>query len=201
MTDRELRKLSRSDLLEMLIDLSEAHNLVKQQLKTAEEKLNNRQILIDKAGSIAEASLQLNGVFEAAEAAGEQYMESIRSLSERQDEICRRIELECREKAKRRLEEVERKCMQMEADTIAYCSKMQAMAEAENETARLSAKQEEICRRIELECREKAKRQLEEVERKCMQMEVDTIERCARMHAMAKAEKPTTRKYSYAAGV
>lgn len=132
MTDRELRKLSRSDLLEMLVDLSEELNLVKQQLRAAEEKLNNRQILIDKAGSIAEASLQLNGVFEAAEAASEQYVENIRSLSDRQDEICRRIEWECREKARRRLEEVERKCMQMEADTIERCAKMQAMAKAEN---------------------------------------------------------------------
>lgn len=132
MTDRELRKLSRSDLLEMLVDLSEELNLVKQQLRAAEEKLNNRQILIDKAGSIAEASLQLNGVFEAAEAASEQYVENIRSLSDRQDEICRRIEWECREKARRRLEEVERKCMQMEADTIERCAKMEAMAKAEN---------------------------------------------------------------------
>ena len=136
MTDRELRKLSRSDLLEMLVDLSEEHNLVKQQLKAAEEKLNNRQIMIDNAGSIAEASLQLNGVFEAAEAASEQYMESLRSLSQRQDEICRRIEWECREKAKRRLEEVERKCMQMEADTIERCARMQAMAKTENPTTR-----------------------------------------------------------------
>ena len=201
MTDRELRKLSRSDLLEMLVDLSEEHNLVKQQLKAAEEKLNNRQIMIDNAGSIAEASLQLNGVFEAAEAASEQYMESLRSLSQRQDEICRRIEWECREQAKRRLEEVERKCMQMEADTIERCAKMQAMIKTEAPTAGLTAKQEEICRRIELECREKAKRRLEEVERRCMQMEADTIERCARMQAMAKTENPTTRKYSYAAGI
>lgn len=136
MTDRELRKLSRSDLLEMLVDLSEEHNLVKQQLKAAEEKLNNRQIMIDNAGSIAEASLQLNGVFEAAEAASEQYMESLRSLSQRQDEICRRIEWECREQAKRRLEEVERRCMQMEADAIERCARMQAMAKAENPTTR-----------------------------------------------------------------
>ena len=134
MTDRELRKLSRTDLLEMLVDLSEELNLVKQQLRDAEEKLNNRQILIDKAGSIAEASLQLNGVFEAAEAASEQYVENIRNLSDRQDEICRRIEWECREKARRRLEEVERKCMQMEADTIERCAKMQAMAKAETPT-------------------------------------------------------------------
>ena len=134
MTDRELRKLSRTDLLEMLVDLSEELNTVKQQLAAAEEKLNNRQILIDKAGSIAEAALQLNGVFEAAEAAGEQYVDNIRSYSERQEEICRRIEWECREKARRRLEEVERRCMQMEADTIDRCAKMQAMAKAETRT-------------------------------------------------------------------
>ena len=131
MTDRELRKLSRTDLLEMLVDLSEELNRTKQQLEAAEEKLNKRQILIDNAGSIAEASLQLNGVFEAAEAAGEQYVENIRNLSDRQEEICRRIEWECREKARRRLEEVERKCMQMEADTIERCAKMQAAAKAE----------------------------------------------------------------------
>ena len=134
MTDRELRKLSRTDLLEMLVDLSEELNTVKQQLAAAEEKLNNRQILIDKAGSIAEAALQLNGVFEAAEAAGEQYVDNIRSYSERQEEICRRIEWECREKARRRLEEVERRCMQMEADTIDRCATMQAMAKAETRT-------------------------------------------------------------------
>ena len=131
MTDQELRKLSRTDLLEMLVDLSEELNRTKQQLEAAEEKLNKRQILIDNAGSIAEASLQLNGVFEAAEAAGEQYVENIRNLSDRQEEICRRIEWECREKARRRLEEVERKCMQMEADTIERCAKMQAAAKAE----------------------------------------------------------------------
>ena len=130
MTDRELQKLSRTDLLEMLVDLSEELNLVKQKLKAAEEKLNSRQVLIDKAGSIAEAALQLIGVFEAAEAAGDPQVDKAR-----QDEICRKIEQECREKAKRRLEEVEKKCMQMEADTIDRCAKMQAMAKAESQTS------------------------------------------------------------------
>ena len=135
MTERELRKLSRSDLLEMLVDLSEELNLVKQQLEATEEKLNNRQILISKAGSIAEASLMLNGVFEAAEVAGKQYVESVRHLSDHQDEIRRKIEQECKEQARRRLEEVERKCMQMEADTIERCAKMHAMAKTESPTA------------------------------------------------------------------
>ena len=135
MTDRELQKLSRADLLEMLVDLSEELDRVKQQLQAAEEKLNNRQIMIDKAGFIAESALQLIGSLETTGNASEQTAETIRKFNERQEEICRRIEWECREKAKRRLEEVERKCMQMEADTIERCARMQAMAKAETQAA------------------------------------------------------------------
>ena len=132
MTDQELRKLSRADLLEMLVDLNEELNRVKQQLEVAEEKLNSRQIMIDKAGAIAESALQLIGLFETTEAAGGQSADTIRQLNNRQDEICRKIEWECREKARQRLEEVERKCMQMEADTLERCAKMQAMARTGN---------------------------------------------------------------------
>ena len=132
MTDQELRKLSRADLLEMLVDLNEELNRVKQQLEVAEEKLNSRQIMIDKAGAIAESALQLIGSFETGEAAGGQSADTIRQLNNRQDEICRKIEWECREKARQRLEEVERKCLQMEADTLERCAKMQAMARTGN---------------------------------------------------------------------
>ena len=132
MTDQELRKLSRADLLEMLVDLNEELNRVKQQLEVAEEKLNSRQIMIDKAGAIAESALQLIGSFETGEAAGGQSADTIRQLNNRRDEICRKIEWECREKARQRLEEVERKCMQMEADTLERCAKMQAMARTGN---------------------------------------------------------------------
>ena len=130
MTDRELRKLSRIDLLEMLVDLSEELNQTKEQLHNAEEKLRNREIVINQVGSLAEASFQLNGVFEAAEAAYEQYTENIRILNEKQDEICRRIEWECREKARRRLEEVEKRCIMMEEETKSRCERMQIQAKA-----------------------------------------------------------------------
>lgn len=48
-------------------------------------------IKINQAGSIAEASLQLNQVFEAAQQAAEQYLENIRSLSGRQEQVCQQI--------------------------------------------------------------------------------------------------------------
>lgn len=119
MTEKELKRLTRADLLEMLIAQSEELRQVKERLKTAEAALANRVIEIDNAGSIAEASLRLNGVFEAAQAACEQYTENIRLLSERSQLVCRRMEEECREQAERLLEQTRRRCEEMEAQANA----------------------------------------------------------------------------------
>ncbi len=80
MTDKELKRLSRAELLEILLALVEENKKLKTCLEEAQSQLNNRQIMINKAGSIAEAALQLNGVFQAADAAAAQYLENIRRL-------------------------------------------------------------------------------------------------------------------------
>lgn len=87
MTDKELRKLKRSELLEMLIEQQKELNDVKKQLEEAKARLESRDIAIRQAGSIAEAALQLNGVFEAAQKAADQYLENIRKLSGEQEQI------------------------------------------------------------------------------------------------------------------
>lgn len=82
MTDRELRRLSRSELLEMLIAQTAENDQLKTRLAQAEAQLRDRRIAIDKAGSIAEAALQLNNVFEAADRAAQQYLENVRRMVE-----------------------------------------------------------------------------------------------------------------------
>ena len=83
MTDKELKKLSRAELLEMLIELTERNEELQAENDRLKEKLNDRTLVMDQAGSIAEAALRLNGVFEAAEKAANQYLESVRSMTER----------------------------------------------------------------------------------------------------------------------
>ena len=82
MTDKELKKLKRIELLEMLIEQSKENEELKRQLKEAEEKLESRDIMIKQSGSIAEAALKLNGVFEAAEKAVEQYLENVKRMND-----------------------------------------------------------------------------------------------------------------------
>ena len=87
MTERELRKLSRADLLELLLWQRRENERLRAELEQSNRKLANREIILEHAGSIAEASLLLNGVFEAAQAACTQYIENIQLLSKRQEAL------------------------------------------------------------------------------------------------------------------
>ncbi len=82
MTNQELKKLSRADLLELLLEERRENERLRVVLKKACEKLADKNLQIDNAGSIAEASLRLNGVFQAAEAAAAQYLDNVKRLAE-----------------------------------------------------------------------------------------------------------------------
>lgn len=85
MTDKELKKLSRADLLEMLLAQTKENEQLKEQITQLQKQLHERQIMIDQSGSIAEAALKLNGIFEAAQNAADQYLENIRRLGRTQE--------------------------------------------------------------------------------------------------------------------
>lgn len=87
MTDKELRRLSRGDLLQLLLDQSRRLSELEAKYETAHKALLDKKIKLEKAGSIAEAALALNGVFEAAEAACRQYTENVAVFEERQAQI------------------------------------------------------------------------------------------------------------------
>lgn len=131
MTEKEMRKLSRAELLELMIEQSTQIENLQRQLEVAQEKVHKREIAIDNAGSIAEAALQLNHVFEAAQDACKQYTENIRLLNERQDTICQRLEKESKAKADAYEAEVVKRCENMETDTKIRCAEMLTKAKAE----------------------------------------------------------------------
>ena len=83
MTDKELRKLSRAELLEKLIQQIERNEELEAELKKAKTELRNRAITIENAGSLAEVVLQINGVFEAADRAAKQYLRNVQRMAEK----------------------------------------------------------------------------------------------------------------------
>lgn len=132
MTQKDLRKLSRLALLDLLIDMSTELQTVKERLAQTEAMLQDRKIAIDKAGSIAEASLQVNGVYVATEAACQQYMDNIRLLSERQERLCAQRDRESKAQAEELLAKTRKTCENMEKNTKIYCDNMVTKARAES---------------------------------------------------------------------
>lgn len=114
MTNKELRRLSRQELLQLLLALSEDFEELKKNLADTKEELgaltdtyerlrkrldskdekihrlqdaleaerNRRSIELSEAGNIAEAALRLNGIFEAAQRAADQYLYNMQTSQE-----------------------------------------------------------------------------------------------------------------------
>lgn len=82
MADRDLKRLSRSELLELLVAQSRENDRLQKRITELEARLFARGIELKEAGSIAEAALRLNGVFEAAQKAADQYVENVRLQAE-----------------------------------------------------------------------------------------------------------------------
>ena len=112
MTEKELRRLSRTDLLELLLAQRRENEQLRCILDQTQAQLADRTIKIDNAGSIAEASLQLSGIFTAAQDSCQYYLDNIRLLSERQSQICQQMEQETKEKCDRMVAEAELKSQQ-----------------------------------------------------------------------------------------
>lgn len=81
MTDRELKRLSRIELLDMLLAQMKENRELKSRLQEAERKLADRRIAIEQSGTMAEAALKLNGVFEDVDRAVRQYLENVECMT------------------------------------------------------------------------------------------------------------------------
>lgn len=113
MTDTELKKLSRSELLEMLLLQTREVERLNRQLAQTEKMLENQHIRMEKAGSIAQAALELNGVFEAAQTAADQYLENVRMMEADTRKKCEKMESETRERCGRMVAEAKRESSRM----------------------------------------------------------------------------------------
>ena len=82
MTEKELLKLKKSELLEIMLAQSKEIDKLRAQLAKAKAQLAERNIAIKESGSIAEASLKLNKVFEEAQRAADQYVENVKMKTE-----------------------------------------------------------------------------------------------------------------------
>ena len=94
MTDKELKRLSRAELLELLLMQTRESEQLKMQLEEARRELGDREIRIREAGNLADATLAINGVLESAQKAAQQYLDNIARMEQETKLRCQRMLLE-----------------------------------------------------------------------------------------------------------
>ena len=85
-TEKDLKKLNRYQLLELLIVQTSRADKLQARLEEVEKQLNEKDLKMTSLGSIAEASLQLGGVFQAAQAAADLYIAEAKKKAEEIEE-------------------------------------------------------------------------------------------------------------------
>lgn len=92
MTNKDLKKFTRKELLEVLVYQGKEIERLQNELRLANEKLGSRELCMKNAGSIAEAALSLNHIFQDADEAGKQYVASIKKMAQIEQEKLKAIE-------------------------------------------------------------------------------------------------------------
>ncbi len=90
--DIDLRHLSRRDLLEMLVKISEEKDALEKELEETKKQLAERTVILEHAGSIADATVELNGLFETAQRTADEYLLSIAKLKTQYEEKLKDLE-------------------------------------------------------------------------------------------------------------
>ena len=121
MTDKELRRLHREDLLQILINQQRQIDDMAAVIEDYEKQLADRHIAIEESGSMAEAALKLNGVFTAAQEAADQYLEE----TKQRVESARKETEETIEAARKQAEEILKQARQ-ESERILAEAKREA---------------------------------------------------------------------------
>lgn len=91
MTDREISKLTRKELIEMLLSLTVENNELRDRVCELEKENKSRKIAIESSGTMAEAALKLNRIFEAADAAAKQYLQNVKARADEEAKILSEI--------------------------------------------------------------------------------------------------------------
>ncbi len=87
MKEKDLKRLSRRELVEIIYAMKQKEIQQQALLDEIQKQLTEKTIRLDGAGSIAEAALSVSGVFEAAQEAADSYLQSLQAANQDAQEV------------------------------------------------------------------------------------------------------------------
>ncbi|MCD8329747.1 MAG: hypothetical protein LUC27_03535, partial [Lachnospiraceae bacterium] len=163
--EKDLRRMNRTELIEIIYALQQNEKTLRAENEELQRQLDDKLLRIEKAGSIAEAAVGLNHIFEDAEAAARQYLDSVKQ----RDSEAEQRQAEAGEQAAELLASA-----QSEKDAAA---ELLASAQSEKDAAA------EQTQRAEEECRSLR----EQTEAECVALREQTETECTALREQTEA--------------
>ena len=99
MTDKEFKRLSRAQLIDIIYQLQLQIDKLNEEKQALENELEDKRLRLQSAGNIAEAALEINDCFRSAQNAAEHYLNEIKAIREETDTERQRILKEAKAEA------------------------------------------------------------------------------------------------------
>ena len=99
MTDKEFKRLSRAQLIEIIYQLQLQIDKLSEQTQELESELKDKRLRLSNAGNIADAALEINNCFRSAQNAAEQYLNEIKAIRKETEAERQRILSQARAEA------------------------------------------------------------------------------------------------------
>ena len=139
----EIKKLGKKELRELLAtERAKNRELTEEieDLRSRVEQAEKEEKVINDAGTLAEASLMLSGIFSAADDAAGKYVENVKRLNNRQEAICAARDESSRKQAEVTVTDARRRAEEMLNEAVDRSKKMLSDAAKKSEELLSAAK-------------------------------------------------------------
>ena len=88
MVTKELKKLSRRELIDIIYQMKKNEQQMQKEIASLQDALQDRKIRISVAGSIAEAAVSITNLFSTAQLSADLYLQEISCMKEETERAC-----------------------------------------------------------------------------------------------------------------
>lgn len=108
MAEKDIRKLRRPELIEIIYQLKKSEQELQAQVEALQSQLLDKNLKMEKAGSIAEAAVLLSEVFTSAQTAADTYVAEVKRRHAEAEAECRKMIFDAKKEAEAIVQEAHR---------------------------------------------------------------------------------------------
>ncbi|MBR6557402.1 MAG: hypothetical protein IKT70_00160 [Clostridia bacterium] len=146
MINKELKRLSRRELVDIIYQLKKNEQRMQEEIESLKNELQDKRIRVSAAGSIADAAMAVTNVFSDAQMAADLYLREISLMKENAQKECAKKIEDAEKKVKEILEDGEKKLNALKSACKDENEKYQKLRE---QNTVLAVNKPELCEEVE----------------------------------------------------